>query len=172
MAAEAVLYPARLRSAIPMLASSLVLGAAIVAGGCAHRVRLDTTPGGAEVMVNGVHMGRTPVDFKERSGWGKRYDVQLKKAGYRPVKARVRQTEWDLRVVGPSLPFLWCPMVWPMAMFSRRARHGYHWKLVPAAGAADPTGVDGGPAAPLPEDYPAEDAPQDYPPPPPDEDSQ
>ena len=137
-----------------------------IAGGCAHQVRLDTTPSGADVTVNGIPVGSTPVDFTERSGWRKRYDVAVTKPGYRPVRAEIRQTEWDQRVVLPALPVIWCPVFWPVVLFSQRARHGYHWKLERAS---DRGGLPGEvlPVDSLPDDYPEVALPDDYPPPPP-----
>ncbi len=161
--------PSRLPTVTRALCAAL---AALLAGpACIHYVRLDTTPSGASIAVNGVHVGETPVDFRETTGWEKRYDVEITKPGYEPVKDVFRQSEWDARIAVPSVAGAFCLLPLAGLLFSRRARHGYHWKLTPGGG-APPAGPAEGPQAPGgpgpdPADYPPPPPePTDYPPPP------
>ena len=134
-----------------------------MACGCAHTVRLDSKPPGAQVLVDGVHVGRTPVDFRETTGWNRRYEVTLTLPGHRELKAAFQQSEWDNRIALPLVAMMWFPPSWPAILFSRRARHGYHWDLDPDPGAAAAE-ARGSPGYPPPgTDYPPPDT--DYPPP-------
>ena len=108
---------------------------------------LEGTELGHSIAVNGVHVGETPVDFRETTGWEKRYDVEITKPGYEPVKDVFRQSEWDARIAVPSVAGAFCLLPLAGLLFSRRARHGYHWKLTPGGG-APPAGPAEGPQAP------------------------
>lgn len=146
---------------------SALLAALLAGPGCAHLVRLDTTPSGATVTVNGVHHGETPTDFREYSGWERRYRVEISKPGYEPVREEIRQKEWDMRVAAPSAlaGLVTFGLGFAGLLWSRRCRHGYHWDLVAAPGEAPPP-----PAAKLPSGQPltgaGEPIPEGYPEPP------
>ena len=142
--------------------------ALFAAPACAHRIRLDTTPPGAKVSVNGRHQGETPLLYVERTGWGKEHEIEIQRPGSEPVHDRIKQTEWDGRVLLVSL--LGAVVTFGLSLagllFSRRAEDHYHWKLKPAAGAADPAPTLDAPLVPAtdpaePIEYP--EPPSDYP---------
>jgi hypothetical protein len=162
VAAPAVRYPRRLRSVLLKLSVALLAAVAIVGSGCAHTVRLDATPSGAHVVVNGQGLGTTPVDFRERNGWRNRYDVRIDKPGYARVVQRLQQSEWEPSVMLPTLALCWFPPAWPALPFSHRARHRDHWNLERAQGSvADGPGPAGHPHEP-PSGYPGDGLPDDY----------
>jgi PEGA domain len=71
--------------------------------GCAHSVIIDSDPTGADIKVNGEKIGTAPVTYNETTGWEKIYDVEASKAGYRPTKKQVKQTEWNVPIVIASV---------------------------------------------------------------------
>ena len=148
-----------------------LLAVLLASTGCVHAVRLDTTPSGATVAIDGVHYGETPVDFRERTAWERRYRVEITKPGFEPLTDQIRQSEWEMRVAAPSalLGLLTFGVGFVGLLWSRRARHAYHWDLQPtAAGAPTPAeapdaGAGPAAAAPLPNEYPDLPEPDGYP---------
>lgn len=59
--------------------------------GCAHAVRLETNPPGAEVRLDGVTIGHTPLSFTDEGSTGHTYDVEIHKPGFRPQKVKLEQ---------------------------------------------------------------------------------
>lgn len=59
----------------------------LLAQGCVHKVHVDSEPPGAQVKVNGVVRGATPVDFKVvwSPPFVRAYKMQLSLPGYRTV---------------------------------------------------------------------------------------
>jgi hypothetical protein len=88
---------AALPGALPAALSSALLAAAM---GCAHTVTIDSDPAGAEVLVDGVRIGETPLTWVESTGWERVYELEVRKPGHRTVRRRVRQTEWSYAIVG------------------------------------------------------------------------
>lgn len=95
-----------MRALIALLASVSVLTA-----GCSHTVTIDSDPTGAEVRINGEKIGTTPVTYTEQTGWDKAYQLEVTKPGYKPVKKEIRQTEWNMMVLGGSAAAVIC-LIW------------------------------------------------------------
>jgi len=150
-------------------ALSLALGAIVLGPGCAHTVRIDTTPPGATVFVDGALLGTSPVDLEERSGLSRRYEVRLSKPGYEELVGHFEQSEWEARIARPALFLLWFPPSWPAWLFSRRSRRRHHWTLrrSPGDSTSAPQPPEDYPSkgdnAPAPTDYPDSGPPLDYP---------
>ena len=64
----------------------------ILASGCAHSVRINTEPEGADVSVNGVYLGKSPVIHHERSGFPKNYFVKVEKDGFKKMDTALQAT--------------------------------------------------------------------------------
>lgn len=62
----------------------------LLGAGCMHRVRVESSPPGAVVRLNGERIGVTPMEFKTRWNPAGRYRLLVKLPGYRPVKVRFR----------------------------------------------------------------------------------
>jgi hypothetical protein len=78
-------------SAVPIRAASLLLLVILLAGGCVQRtLAIRSNPTGAQVFLNGVEIGRTPLerDFT----WYGTYDVVLRKEGYETLKTTGKVT--------------------------------------------------------------------------------
>ena len=70
----------------------LTVIALILASGCAHSVRINTEPEGADVSVNGVYLGKSPVIHNERSGFPKSYFVKIEKDGFKKMDTALVST--------------------------------------------------------------------------------
>lgn len=84
------------RRGVVMLAVVTSCGCATLANGRHQRVQVVSTPDGADVWMNGTHVGTTPVTVRMR----RRGDVSLRfeRPGYRAVTAAVgrRPSWWSL----------------------------------------------------------------------------
>ena len=67
-------------------AGALVIAVMVALGGCAQTVRLNTEPEGAELYVNNIYIGNTPVQYRARTGTPETAYVRLVKPGYQEVK--------------------------------------------------------------------------------------
>lgn len=63
--------------------SIMFTGCATLLAPKTHPLALNSSPGGAEVIVNGVKMGETPVKLDLKAD--KSYTIEFKKEGYEPV---------------------------------------------------------------------------------------
>jgi hypothetical protein len=87
-----------MRRALAILSTVALLTGGLSAGGCSHAVIIDSDPPGAEIKVNGEKIGTAPVTYNETTGWEKVYDVEATKAGYKPTRRQLKQTEWNMPV--------------------------------------------------------------------------
>jgi hypothetical protein len=72
---------------LPVTLLGIVGLLALTGGGCVRRtLTVSSTPPGALVYLNGVEVGRTPVE--EDFTWYGTYDVELRKEGYETLKTR------------------------------------------------------------------------------------
>ena len=65
----------------------LLVIAAVV--GCSTLVRIETEPSGADVYVNDVKIGKSPVEQEYSNFVGNEYYVRIEKAGYRTIRAKM-----------------------------------------------------------------------------------
>ena len=81
----------------------------IAATGCSHIVTIDSDPPGAEISVNGQKIGNAPVQYTEKTGWDKAYQLEARKSGYKTAKTTIQQSDFNtsviIGVVGASLCF-------------------------------------------------------------------
>ena len=118
----------------PLLSLPLggVLLAAALMGGCVSRtIVIDSNPPGAQVWLNDVPLGRTPVesDFKFYGT----YDVRLQLEGYEPLitSAEAKAPLYEQ----PGIDLLAAP-------FPLRNRVDWNFKLTPLAEASDRKGAE------------------------------
>jgi hypothetical protein len=86
----------------------LLSGCATLFKGTSDEVRFGSDPQKAEVWVNGVKMGETPLTLKLESK--KTYHIEFRKEGYKPVIRNISnhvQAGWViLDVIGALLPVI------------------------------------------------------------------
>jgi hypothetical protein len=77
----------------------------LIAGGCAHRVRIDSNVPEATVRVDGVELGRIAdgPSFVERWGFRTSYDVEVRAPGYAIARRRLEPTVVDPAIGVPAL---------------------------------------------------------------------
>ena len=101
----------------------------LTAGGCVQRtLTVKSNPPGAIVSLNGVEVGRTPIerDFL----WYGVYDVEVRKDGYEPLKKRGN-------VVAPW--WQWPPIDFLAEFLPLHDRHTLNYTMHPISeAAADP----------------------------------
>ena len=63
-------------------------------------LRIDSSPQGANIIINGTPVGQTPMGVKLNSG---SYDVELQMSGYQPYRARVQVRAGQTTSISPRL---------------------------------------------------------------------
>lgn len=89
-------------------AVACVLVAALCASGCAHKVKIESTPAGATIYVDGEEKGTTPVILVEQPGCFAHRDLRVELPGHVPVETKLEQSELVWYVIAPSV-CLACP---------------------------------------------------------------
>lgn len=79
--------------------------------GCASTTNIKSRPEGAEVFVDNVRIGVTPIQYSDTAIAGSTKALKLKKEGYRPFETVLRKSEFQ---PGPCIggllvlfPFVW-----------------------------------------------------------------
>jgi hypothetical protein len=79
--------------------------------GCASQTLIKSRPEGAEVYIDNIRKGTTPLVYSDTAVLGTAKAIQLKKEGYRTLDTVIRKDEFK---VGPCIggvlvlvPFLW-----------------------------------------------------------------
>ena len=79
--------------------------------GCASKTIIKSRPLGAEVYIDNVKKGVTPLHYSDTAIAGSSKSLKLKKEGYRTFESVIRKSEFQ---VGPCIggvfvlfPFLW-----------------------------------------------------------------
>lgn len=103
------------------LKATIALALATIAGtGCAHTVVIESEPPGAEIVVNGEHLGATPVITEQRTGTGGRLYVSASADSYETADVVITQSEWfwwpAIIAATPllGLGVVWVPFVGPV----------------------------------------------------------
>ncbi len=122
----------------------LVLVGAMVGAGCAETSRLNTSPEGGKIYVNGIYVGEGPTVYKYRAGLPESYIVEVRKDGYKTVANATidRSLRADI-----SLLLLICVIV--PYFFSARLEDQYVFELEPLPGTVPPAAAPA-PGAPAP----------------------
>ncbi|MCO5169431.1 MAG: PEGA domain-containing protein [Planctomycetes bacterium] len=128
----------------------------VLAPGCNHSSRIITDPEGAEVEIDNIYVGTTPLHWPSRSGLPDTAYIKITKEGYEPIKNGILRKAYraDLSLL------LLLAAIFPY-FFSARFEDDYRFALKPLPGTQPPQAQ----RSPAP-------APQPPPPPPQDEDGQ
>ena len=90
---------------------TIVMIAVIVAVvGCSTLVRIETEPANADVYVNDVKIGKSPVEQEYSNFVGNEYYVRIEKDGYRTIRAKLDK-EFKVGAFVGGL-FIWPIWLW------------------------------------------------------------
>lgn len=99
----------------------LTLALAALAGpGCAHTMVIETEPPGADVYLDGKHVGTSPVITEQRTGTGGRLYVSVTADSYETADVVITQSEWflwpSILAATPlfGLGVVWVPFIGPV----------------------------------------------------------
>jgi hypothetical protein len=102
----------RIQKSSPLyVRGATVIGLAMIASyvlGCAHKVKIESTPPGATIFVDGEDKGAAPVILVEQPGCFAHRDLRVELPGHVPVETKLEQSELVWYVVAPSV-CLACP---------------------------------------------------------------
>lgn len=73
--------------AVPIICSLLLYGCAIIFSGTNAGVKMNSSPDGAEVWVNGAKAGTTPCKIELKKS--QEYSIEFRKDGYTPRTYRI-----------------------------------------------------------------------------------
>lgn len=98
--------------------------------GCARQAMLLSYPPGAEVSVNGNHVGVTPCEYEYAVNGGERYTIVLSKAGYRTASHEVVADQSDKKLLKRWMAagLVWSPL-WLGTLFTKRLHDSYLFNL-------------------------------------------
>ena len=118
--------------------------------GCAHATLIESTPPGAEVYVNGVQVGVTPYTLTDTVGGGERYEIVLRKPGFRIHQETLQQDQfnWPRGIASVACGACTLGLGCFGLMWSWQLQDRYAFTLEPMAADAAP---DSNPAAAPPE---------------------
>ena len=79
--------------------------------GCASTTNIKSRPEGAEVYVDNVRIGVTPLQYSDTAIAGSTKALRIKKEGYRPFETVLRKSEFQ---VGPCIggALVLVPLIW------------------------------------------------------------
>ena len=100
-----------MKNAKRLFAAAVIL-TLVFASGCASSVQINSEPPGADVTVNGQHIGTTPTSYSDTAIVGTTHQVRLEKEGYETTSAQLTRTG-NLNV-GALIGGLFClfPFLW------------------------------------------------------------
>ena len=96
-----------------VIVALLVMACLLSGSGCSTttRVTIDSSPSGADVILDGVNIGTTPIEkHKISNRVGRSYDIILKKDGYQLLQARLKTEIKTASLIGAIL--ITIPVVW------------------------------------------------------------
>lgn len=101
------------RSSMSILLFFAVL-AVVFFNSCASSTLITSEPPGAELFVNGRHVGKTPFTYTDTRILGNKVDITIEKEGYIPLRTFFTRTEdVDVGAVVGGL-FVWPAFLWAM----------------------------------------------------------
>lgn len=101
------------RSSMPILLLFAVL-AVILFNSCASSTLITSEPPGAELYINGQHVGKTPFTYSDTRIIGNTVDITLEKEGYIPLRTFFTRTEdVDVGAIVGGI-FVWPAFLWAM----------------------------------------------------------
>ena len=78
--------------------------------GCSTMVRIETEPSGADVYVNDVKIGKSPVEQEYSNFVGNEYYVRIERKGYRTIRTKLDK-EFKVGALVGGL-FIWPIWLW------------------------------------------------------------
>ena len=78
--------------------------------GCSTMVRIETEPSGADVYVNDVKIGKSPVEQEYSNFVGNQYYVRIERKGYRTIRTKLDK-EFKVGAFVGGL-FIWPIWLW------------------------------------------------------------
>lgn len=136
------------------LAVSLVLTPA-----CAHSTRIITVPEGAEVKIDNIYVGQSPVIWTSRSGTPDSAYIEISMPGYDPLKNGIIKKEYRA-----DLSLLLLLAVFVPYFFSARYEDEYRFALKPLPGTVVPPPAGAATTPPADTTAPANGTPATTPP--------
>ena len=86
---------------------------ALLTGGCACKMMINTDPQGADVFVEGEPIGKSPATWTGKSGLpGKKVLVEAKKEGYQDATKLVDRDDLNTGYAVMSFLFLFLGFLW------------------------------------------------------------
>jgi hypothetical protein len=140
--------------------SRLVVFILTVAGAsaCSHTVKIDSTPPGATIFIDGEDKGKAPVTLEETNGFFNERKVRVELEGYAPLETTVVQAEPVWPIVAASV--CGAPLTFGLSCLGLRyaTKYGesYEYRL-------SPLGADGELPPPVGQDAPQIDPDATYP---------
>lgn len=140
------------------LARLVVVTALVTATACSHTVKIDSTPPGATIFIDGEDKGKAPVILDESNGFFDERKVRVELEGYAPLETTVVQTEPVWPIVALSI----CGAPFSLGLscfglqYATRFGESYEYRLAPL-------GADGEVPPPVGEDAPHQDPDATYP---------
>ncbi len=114
---------------------------------CASQTRINSSPPGAEVLVDGRLVGVTPAVFTETSTWNwSGHLLTLRRPGFATLSTQIAASKIDVgRLVVAAL------LVWPLLLATTSYPEEYDFALSPLPASNDARAIDAAPeAAPRP----------------------
>ncbi|MCA9471683.1 MAG: PEGA domain-containing protein [Nitrospirales bacterium] len=94
--------------------------------GCLQTSRINTDPPGAQIMLNGAPLGKTPIYYNTRAGIPKTYFLEIEKSGCKKVETKLEsnyRADLSLALLIPGIvPYF----------FSARLEDDYKFILLPS----------------------------------------
>ncbi len=104
---------------------------------CANQALILSEPAGAQVMVDGQPIGRTPCKYEYSSSAGASYEVTVEKPGYEAIQYRLQADETDVQARRMWLTAgLVIPMGSPLFLgtfFTKKLKDSYNFVMKKAA---------------------------------------
>jgi hypothetical protein len=135
-----------------------VAGSLVFASACSHTVKIDSSPPGATIFVDGEDKGKAPVTLDESNGFFDERKVRVELEGYAPLETTVVQTEPVWPIVAASV--CGAPFTFGLSCFglqyATKFGESYEYRL-------SPLGADGEVPPPVGQDSPIVDPDATYP---------
>lgn len=109
--------------------------------GCLSQTLINSSPPGAEVLVDGRPVGVTPATFTENSTWNwSQHLVTLRRPGYATLSAPIAASRVDVgRLIVGAL------LVWPVLLAATSYPATYDFPLTPLPRSTDPRAIEAPP---------------------------
>lgn len=111
----------------------VALGCALILSGCAGVTMIDSMPSGADVYVDGVRVGQTPVRYEDMAVSLTSHSVRIAKDGYKPVNEQfARQGRANMSAIVGGI------FIWPVWLWALDYPASLTYELQPESGSGTP----------------------------------